>query len=200
MTRSRVRTQSRGTKRTRLTKQEPKTVIIPAFKNMKLITQGEGARTFKATWTNEDVVVKKADIWNQRPVVHELEHEARVYQTLQKLQGHWIPSLRVAGIASGMEMILVTDFIGADLRKEHLDASDRDKIRAALSAIHRLGVLHGDIRPHNITVKRDGLNSQFFFIDFGLSKFTEVKMDLEGEAEELESLLGEMPWPEGKSD
>lgn len=174
-------------------------ITIPAFENMELISQGEGARTFRASWKNVDVVVKKGDLWNQRLIVHELEHEERVYRALKKLQGHYIPQMKVAGILNGMEMILVTEFVGTDLCEEQLNSSDRDKIRAALSAIHRLGVLHGDIRPHNIVANRDGQNSQFFFIDFGLSKFTRAKMALEREAEELESLLGTMPWPGGKS-
>ncbi|KAG0366522.1 hypothetical protein BGZ54_005232 [Gamsiella multidivaricata] len=171
----------------------------PAFENMELIAQGEGARTFRASWPNGDVVFKKADRWNQQEVVRELEHEARVYQVLQKLQGQWIPKLKIAGIADELEMILVTEFIGPDLCEGRLDLSDRKKIRAALSAIHRLGILHGDIRPHNIVARRDGGNSQFFFIDFGRSVFTREKKFLKHEAKELESLLGTMPWPEGET-
>ncbi|KAG0367480.1 hypothetical protein BC939DRAFT_504160 [Gamsiella multidivaricata] len=77
-TRSRAREQSGVTER--------ELTDFPVFKNMKLIAQGEeGVRTFRASWSNEDVVLKKADIYNQRGAVHELEHEERVYQVLQKL-------------------------------------------------------------------------------------------------------------------
>ena len=180
-------------------KRERERITIPAFENMELISQGEGARTFRASWKNMDVAVKKADLWKQRVIVHDLEHEEEVYLALKTLQGHCIPRMKAAGIADGMEMILVTEFMGIDLSKEHLDASDRVKIRAALSAIHRLGVLHGDIRPQNIVVNRDGQNPQFYFIDFGFSKFTRAKRALKCETEELESLLGSMPWPEGEN-
>ncbi|KAI1292366.1 hypothetical protein EDD11_008793 [Mortierella claussenii] len=178
---------------------EQESITIPAFKNMELISQGEGARTFRASWENVDVMVKKADLWNQRLIVHELEREEKVYQTLKKLQGRYIPRMKVAGILNDMEMILVTEFVGTDLCEQQLNRSDRDKIRAALSAVHRLGVLHGDIRPQNIVANRDGQNSQFFIIDFGLSKFTRSKTALEREAEELDSLLSEMPWPDDKN-
>ncbi|KAF9348158.1 hypothetical protein BGX26_000409 [Mortierella sp. AD094] len=170
-------------------------VTFPAFKNLELIAHGEGACTFRASWQNEDVVVKKCDIWNQYPVIEELEHEARVNQVLQKLQGHWILKLKITGIANRVEMILVTDFMGTNIYHEHLDSSDREKIPSGLSAIHDLGVLHGDIRPHNIVIRRDGQNSRFFFIDFGRSEFTRVKKVLKHEAEELKSLLGTMSWP-----
>ncbi|KAG0219607.1 hypothetical protein BGW41_008205, partial [Actinomortierella wolfii] len=171
-------------------------LTIPAFKNLKLITYGEGARTFRATWMNEDIVVKKADIWNQHLVADELEHEATVYEALRTLQGRYVPKLKLAGIADGMEMILVTELTGTDLHDGRLNASDQNKIREALSAIHDLGVLHGDIRPENITRKRDDQNSAFFFIDFGRSELTRCEIALKGEKEELEALLDMMTWPE----
>ncbi|KAK3822371.1 MAG: hypothetical protein J3R72DRAFT_459113 [Linnemannia gamsii] len=173
-------------------------LTIPAFKNLMPITDGEGARTFRATWMNEDVVVKKADVWNQHLVADELKHEAKVYEALRTLQGRYVPELKLAGVADGMEMILATELAGTDLSDRRLDASDRNKIRDALSAIHNLGILHGDIRPENITTKRDDQNSQFFFIDFGRSEFTRRKMVLKCENEQLEALLDKMPWPEGK--
>ncbi|KAG0324559.1 hypothetical protein BGZ99_001695 [Dissophora globulifera] len=60
---------------------------IPDFQNTQLIARGEGACTFRVSWRDEDVMVKKCDTWNQRHVVKELEHEAKVCRVLQKLQG-----------------------------------------------------------------------------------------------------------------
>ncbi|KAF8924316.1 hypothetical protein BGZ47_004112, partial [Haplosporangium gracile] len=159
---------------------------VVALDNLELIScDDESAQTYRASWKGRDVVLKKCDIWNQQPVMEELEHEARVYQALQKLQGHNVPKLNIFGIADGMEMILVTDFIGADISHQRLDNSDKKKIREALSAIHSLGVLHGDIRPQNILVKREGPVRRFFFIDFGLSMFTTDKEKLQQEADIL---------------
>ncbi|KAF9323717.1 hypothetical protein BGZ91_003408 [Linnemannia elongata] len=159
--------------------------------NLELISgDDESAQTYRASWKESDVVLKKCDIWNQHPVVEELEHEARVYQVLQKLQGYIIPKLRLSGVSDGMEMILVTDFIGVDISHERLDCSDKKKIREALSAIHSFGVLHADIRPQNILVKRDGPVRRFFFIDFGLSQFTTDKEKLQQEADILGPRLG----------
>lgn len=138
---------------------------------MELIAHDEEhAQTYRMPWLDRDVVVKKCDIRNECQVMKELEHEANVYLALQSLQGHRIPMLWMVGIADGLEMVLVMDFVGNDICHEHLDASDRFQIRVALSAIHRLGVLHDDIRPHNIATKHDSPNSQFFFIDFEIHK------------------------------
>ncbi|KAG0007741.1 hypothetical protein BGZ81_004635, partial [Podila clonocystis] len=121
-----------GSRKTRSHSKETTRVVLPAFDSMKLISHNEHAQTYKASWQGHNVVVKKCDIWNQVPVVEELKHEARVYQVLRTLQGRYIPELRIAGVADGMEMILVTDFVGTDISQESLDDSDQEKIKAAL--------------------------------------------------------------------
>ncbi|KAG0062554.1 hypothetical protein BGZ89_010563 [Linnemannia elongata] len=165
-------------------------VVLPAFGKLeRIVYKDEGAQTYRAWWQGCDVVVKKCDIWNQRPVVEELKHEATVYQYLEKLQGTAIPKLKIAGVSNGLEMVLVTDFRGHDISKERLEDSDRKKIRKALSAIHRLGVLHGDIRRQNILMKRDGSIKRFVIIDFGRSEFTTTKKKLQFEKAILNSEL-----------
>ncbi|KAF9335443.1 hypothetical protein BG006_000081 [Podila minutissima] len=164
-------------------------VVLPAFDSMELISYDERAQTYKASWQGFKVVVKKCDIWNQGSVVEELKHEARVYQVLRTLQGRYIPELRIAGVADGMEMMLVTDFVGSDISHERLDDSDQEKIRAALSAIHDLGVVHGDIRPQNILVQHDGPNAWFYFVNLGLSRITADKTERLQETAILNSLL-----------
>ncbi|KAG0012185.1 hypothetical protein BGZ82_002698, partial [Podila clonocystis] len=160
-----------GSRKTRSTSKENTQVVLPAFDSMKLISHDEHAQTYKASWQGYNVAVKKCDIWNQVPV---MEEQA------------------IAGVADGMEMILVTDFVGTDVSQERLDNSDQKKIKAALSAIHDLGVIHGDIRPQNILVQRDGPNSRFYFVDFGMSRITADKTELSWEMDVLDSLLRDM--------
>ncbi|KAF9901145.1 hypothetical protein EC991_006460 [Linnemannia zychae] len=179
----RTRSETRGKGVTQLT--------LPAFEKLELIVYNdEGAQTYKALWQGCNVVVKKCDIWNQRPIVEELKHEVTVYQHLEALQGSVIPKLIAAGISNGLEAVLVTDFRGRDISHEHLEDSDKEKIRKALSSIHRLGVLHGDIRPQNILVEHEGAIKRFVFIDFGRSEFTTNKKMLQQEADILSSELG----------
>ena len=53
---------------------------------------------------------------------------------------------------------------------ENLTTDVERKVREALTAIHKLGVIHGDIRPANILVGNDGT---VWFIDFEASIFSE---------------------------
>ncbi|KAF9912976.1 hypothetical protein EC991_007590 [Linnemannia zychae] len=157
-----------------------------ALDNLEFISYSEeGAQICGASWQGSNVIVKKCDIWNLGMVVEELKHEVRAYQVLQKLQWNQIPILKLAGIVDGMEMVLVTEFVGTNIRQEQLSRSDKIKIRDAFSAIHSLGVLHGDIRLQNILVQSDGRVRRFTSIDFGLPQFTTDKQKLQREAEVL---------------
>ncbi|KAF9404697.1 hypothetical protein BGZ76_006847, partial [Entomortierella beljakovae] len=150
-----------------------KSVTIPSFQNMKLLSfSDEGANTFSASWQGEEVVIKKCDIWKRPLITEELEHEARIYKVLSPLQGKWIPIMKIAGILNGIDMVLVTKHWGHSICNMHLSSSDCDEIRAALSKIHQLGILHGDIRTENILFRQDGNVRCFSIIDFGFSKFT----------------------------
>ncbi|KAF9165642.1 hypothetical protein DFQ26_009654 [Actinomortierella ambigua] len=167
-------------------------VTLPDFEEMELISHGERAQTYKARWQGRDVVLKKCDVWNEGSVAEELKNEAGVYQKLQTLQGRYIPKLLLAGVADGVEMVLVTEFVGTDVSQDLLDDSAQVKIQEAMSAIHELGVLHGDIRPENIVMQNHGSNAKFYFVDFGLSHFTEDTAELLEETENLNSLVRSM--------
>ncbi|KAG0292197.1 hypothetical protein BGZ96_004431 [Linnemannia gamsii] len=182
LTRRRTRSQSRNITR----------VIVPTFDCLEVISHDEHAQTYKSSWHGAEVIVKKCDIWNERQVMDELRHEALVYQALRSIQGLCIPRLRIAGVADGMEMLLVTDFVGTNICQERLEDSDREKIRATLAAIHDLGVVHGDILPQNIVVQRDGLNTRYYFVDFGSSWIAADHTDFQKDTIALERLLQDM--------
>ncbi|KAF9898821.1 hypothetical protein EC991_010310 [Linnemannia zychae] len=179
-------------RRTRSQSQNTTRVVVPTFDCLELISHNEHAQTYKSSWQGCEIVVKKCDVWKERSVMEELRHEAMVYQVLQSLQGVCIPKLKIAGIADGMEMLLVTDFVGTNICQERLKDSDQEKIRAALSAIHDLGVVHGDILPQNIVVQRDDLNTRFYFVDFGSSWIAKDHADFQEDTVALERMLQHM--------
>ncbi|KAG0279434.1 hypothetical protein BGZ97_009575 [Linnemannia gamsii] len=102
-------------------------------------------------------------------MAEELKNEAQVYQKLQALQGRYIPVLWLAGVADGLEMVLLTDFVGTQVSRELLADTTQRKIREAMFAIHELRVAHGDIRPQNIAMQGRGQDVKFYFVDFGFS-------------------------------
>lgn len=86
----------------------------------------------------------------------------------------------------------MTDFVGTDVSQELLDDSAERKIREAMSAIHDLGVVHGDIRPQNIVMQNHGPNAKFYFVDFGFSRLSVDETELLQETATLNSLLRHM--------
>ncbi|KAG0275633.1 hypothetical protein BGZ96_003720 [Linnemannia gamsii] len=86
-------------------------------------------------------------------------------------------------------MVLVTDFVGTEVSQELLDDTAQRKIRGAMSAIHKLGVVHGDIRLQNIIMQDHGPGAKFYFVDFGFSRFTVDETELLDETANLNFLL-----------
>ncbi|KAF9975733.1 hypothetical protein BGZ73_000535, partial [Actinomortierella ambigua] len=79
-------------------------------------------------------VYKKCDVWNERSVIEELKNEMRVYQKLQSLQGRFIPRRLLTGVADGLEMVLVTEYVETDISQELLSGSSQMKIQEAMAA------------------------------------------------------------------
>ncbi|KAG0264514.1 hypothetical protein DFQ27_001183 [Actinomortierella ambigua] len=164
-------------------------VTLPNYEEIELVWRDERAKTHKALWQGRAVVLKKCDVWNDSSVAKELMNEAGVYKRLQTLQGRYIPKLLLAGVTDGMDMVLVTEFVGADTSDELLDDSALVKIQEAMVAIHEMGASH---RPENIIMQNHGLNAKFYFVDFGFLHFTVDKAELLEETETLNSLLRAM--------
>jgi len=162
------------------------------FQNMKLLSCDEGAATFRAVWKGEDVVVKKCDLWKQPEVANEILHEAYVYSSLEEIQGRYISTMMLEGVSDGIEMLLVTNYAGANIANRILSTADCDKIKEAIVAIHNLGVVHGDVRSHNIVAHEIDNTVRFLVLDFGRSKWSRDESEFEREMEQLESVLGSL--------
>lgn len=170
-------------------------MVLPAFNDtFQLLWSTDNSVAYRLNMrTLGDVVVKKADIVNQAVAVELMRQEIRIYHHMQSLQGTHIPKLHFTGIADGIEFVLVMEYVGKTIEKMKLSLEDCETIIAHMEALHDAGVVHGDIRPENITqLQKDDGSHEYRFIDFGHSKFTTVKRRHDHEMDQLENMLMDM--------
>ncbi|KAF3276386.1 hypothetical protein TWF970_006342 [Orbilia oligospora] len=128
------------------------------------------------TCTGTSVIVKMYDLYNPKTI---LKYKKR-YKHLSSLQGTHIPRLYVSGdhIDGGYGIVVLED-CGKEMN-EHVfkDPATKEQAKKALLEIHRLGVLHGNIRRSNITYDKENGSDplQIRIIDFGNATFDTEKV------------------------
>ncbi|KAG0082598.1 hypothetical protein BGZ93_002353 [Podila epicladia] len=137
-----------------------------------------------------NVVLKKCDFMNGSQAAELMKHEIQVYRHLQPLQGVFIPRLHIGGLADCLEFVLVTEYVGKTIEELKLTFEDGETIIKCLAALHGAGVLHGNIRPENITrLHGDNGMYEFRFIDFGFSKIGAKRWEYRREMVDLARML-----------
>jgi PAS domain S-box-containing protein len=132
---------------------------FPKFKDAALIHQGESFALYRAKWeeSNAPVVLKTPAPGGYRPV-----DVARLERAYALLQGHQeqglvkVLSLETAGqkVALVMEDAgnqTLADVIATGLSVDHFQPLALELARA-IEAIHKIGVIHGEICPKNIAI------------------------------------------------
>eukprot|EP01104_Vermistella_antarctica_P009497 TRINITY_DN2445_c0_g1_i2.p1 TRINITY_DN2445_c0_g1~~TRINITY_DN2445_c0_g1_i2.p1 ORF type:complete len:367 (-),score=43.04 TRINITY_DN2445_c0_g1_i2:1439-2386(-) len=171
---------------------------VPIIETMYWSSDEDRPRVCRVLYGSErrKAIFKWADVYQSRHkhARHLVRNEIRVYSHLQPLQGEFVPRLLAVGCVYGVKYGLVVSECGTTLAKcpsETLRECASGAV-TALRRVHKLGVLHGDIRLSNFTVDR----GRVFVIDFGFSKVVEgddtaglKKMRLE--VKELQKLLKE---------
>src|SRR5207247_1067922 len=99
-----------------------------------------------------------------------------------------IPQFKFAGYDGGI-FVIATEIAGSPLEVDKLSLQERLEVVDKLSLIHTYGILHNDIRPNNILVKRYDDEIKVCFIDFALSRRTSNKSELQKEITKLARLL-----------
>ncbi|KAJ2827408.1 hypothetical protein IWW50_001902 [Coemansia erecta] len=123
----------------------------------------------------------------------ELRAEVRAYHRLHDLQGLVVPRIISYGYAdiSGRKYgVLVVEYIGdgdvqssltMDTREElkQLTVAEKTACLNALGAIHRRGVVHGDVRGANLLLRPRGSDGRLWpvFIDFGFALLMDKATD-----------------------
>ncbi|PNH00045.1 hypothetical protein TSOC_014152 [Tetrabaena socialis] len=100
--------------------------------------------------------VKLVDLWQGPEGKEAVLREVRTYQLLQPLQGVYVPHLLGYGFCDGWQYFLATSLEGPTLTSEEGWALGEEATCAAafaaLDAVHRCGVLHGDIALRNFVL------------------------------------------------
>jgi tRNA A-37 threonylcarbamoyl transferase component Bud32 len=108
----------------------------------------------------------------------ELSNEYSVYCYAQSLQGKTIPNcLSLLKYFGGVVYILYTEYAGESLHEverndDYLVSLVCTGAKKALSSLHDIGILHGDIRVDNFVFEKENLG-HVFILDFGFAQFRE---------------------------
>jgi hypothetical protein len=131
----------------------------------ELLTYGEPTQ-------RRSVVVKFGCVAKDPDLEEDLEHEANIYSALGAVQGKFVPSFLGAGLDSVVSNLYTLSTTPEGVSVDALDGISEDEISAAmvaLDAIHKCGVLHGDVRTANVLVNREEKPSKVTLVDFGMS-------------------------------
>jgi signal transduction histidine kinase len=115
-----------------------------------------------------------------------LEHEARV---LREVRGRGLASLVDSGNQDGW-LWLATEFVPGWTLQERLRVGPLSvtetlgagqSVLEALVLLHERDILHGDLKPANVIVNRDGPIEDVTLVDFGLSRSEWLEPSVRGE-------------------
>ncbi|KAL5036660.1 hypothetical protein RTP6_004202 [Batrachochytrium dendrobatidis] len=110
------------------------------------------------------LALKSIDLWKQSNMLAELHNEIEIYCLLSDLQGRFIPKLVLHGYWEGGMYCIGFSLCGTV--PEALSESQKQSVLSNIDAIHKLGIIHNDIKKENILVDENGM---VYLIDFGFA-------------------------------
>jgi len=142
-------------------------IIGNKYEIIEEIGQGSFGKVFRGKHirTNEEVAIKI----QFKSIINVLQHEAKIYKHLENTIG--IPTMRNYGHEDGFHYLII-DYLDKPLDQLIMTKPDCltffiDAVKV-IETIHKLGIIHRDIKPDNLMIKE---RNQLYVIDFGLSKW-----------------------------
>ncbi len=170
--------------------------VHPLIKGYRFIeklgaTEYSGVYLAERESTGQEVVLK---VLRQSPTRDEsigtFDRFLQEYETIAAMNHPNIVRIFDLGVADDHAHIAMEYLDGGDLRQKILAGIDSEEavaylrqIASALAAVHAQGVLHRDLKPGNIMLRKDG---SVALIDFGLAKSAK----LEGEITDKGEIFG----------
>lgn len=151
--------------------------LIKGYRFMRRLgsTENSGVYLAERKSTHQQVVLK---VMRQMPELGDsigtIDRFLQEYETIAAMDHPNIVRIYDLGVSDDHAHIAMEYLSGGDLRRkietgvgEQLAVEYLRQIASALSAVHRQGVLHRDLKPGNIMLRGDG---SIALIDFGLAK------------------------------
>ena len=119
--------------------------------------------------------------------VGEFDRFLQEYELIAELDHPNIVRIFDLGVADDHAHIAMEFLAGGDLKQRIANGIDDDaavrylgQIAGAIGEIHKVGILHRDLKPGNIMLRKD---DSIGLIDFGLAKRMRLRMELTGSGE-----------------
>jgi hypothetical protein len=147
----------------------------------RVIGSGRSGRTELLTYgepkQRHSLVVKFGCVAKDPDLEEDLEHEAEIYGALEAVQGKFVPSFLGVGLDGVVSNLYTLSTTPEGVSVDTLDDISEEEMSAAmvaLDAIHKCGVLHGDVREANVLVNREEKPSKVTLVDFGMSCMMDI--------------------------
>ena len=165
-------------------------IRIPGISVLRLIGEGGMSRVYLASREGDDepLVVKilRSEITGDKKVLARFVEE---YSLVERIRSRHVARIYGHGVSGELAYLVMEFFDGGDLNKrlssKAIAPEEALKIfrelMFALGDIHEQGVLHRDLKPHNLMFRSDG---SLAVLDFGIAKHVD-SIDRTGHGEIL---------------
>ncbi|WP_085314877.1 protein kinase domain-containing protein [Derxia lacustris] len=151
---------------------------IPGYRLVRKLGEGGMSLVYLAERESDgsEVVLKLLPI-NDKTLGETLQRFIQEYSTISQVDHPCVARIFEQGFTQRYAYIAMEHFPGGDLRgmikagmTPEMAQSTLIRIAGALAAIHKLGIVHRDMKPDNVMLRRDGA---LVLADFGIAKHLE---------------------------